>query len=797
MVSPRAAALVTSLIVLASSASAQTPPFDKARDAFREGIKKSALTDRIAGIRELVDVKDVRGADDFAGAIRVAENAIAKKREEIETAGKENREIWKTVDEQNSAGRPLPRGATERAVDRYELLRRRLDSLNKELNSLEATRAALHDGLGKLLTSVDASARSAKILEMVSAAQKATSFDDKLVFIRTFGAIRAPESRDALIELARLNPDGQVRTAAVTALGELEDPTTIPSLSEALKDEVWSVKAAAAQALTMIPSVDSVPALAEALGKNDGGTGDAIIKALEDITGVTFFDNATLWANWFKQEGTDVKSALSDLESGEPTIRTAAMNILAGKGTLAGVRAMLRQEGLDPARDARAKVKPSAIGVAESRPAAKDEIEIRRAAIAKTLQSRPKPVRNRAISTLILEPVARALDLDDDVLQERYVRASAAIPHPGVLAMLSRIAETVPEEAAEKRSEKTLEKEKTPERTPEEIKARERVRRAAIEALGWQDQDDAVDVLSRVLRADKTTLEAKELCIASLERLRREACVRSLLDAMSEKGPVAEAAARALKSLTREDFGSDRAAWAKWWNEKGKETSALPKRKTEEEKAKEEAEKPEDQKGGTTFYGITTRSKRLLYVMDISGSMNEGEIGGATGGGKLTKMQVAKREAKNSITALPEDALFDIVIFADGVQIWKPKLMTATKEVKAEAIKWIDDIKAIGATNIFDALEKAFELAGRGATDKRYNLAVDTILFMSDGAPNRGRIVDAGRDHRRGRAAQRIQEGLRPHDRRREGPQRRPHEAPREAEWRDLRRGQVTSCARP
>ena len=41
---------------------------------------------------------------------------------------------------------------------------------------------------------------------------------------------------------------------------------------------------------------------------------------------------------------------------------------------------------------------------------------------------------------------------------------------------------------------------------------------------------------------------------------------------------------------------------------------------------------------------------------------------------------------------------------------------------------------AIGATNIFDALEKAFEMAGRGTTDKRYNLLVDTIMFMSDGS---------------------------------------------------------------
>ena len=51
-------------------------------------------------------------------------------------------------------------------------------------------------------------------------------------------------------------------------------------------------------------------------------------------------------------------------------------------------------------------------------------------------------------------------------------------------------------------------------------------------------------------------------------------------------------------------------------------------------------------------------------------------------------------------------------------------------------------IKAIGATNIFDALEKAFELAGTGHDRQALQPAVDTILFMSDGAPNRGRIVD-------------------------------------------------------
>ena len=499
----------------------------------------------------------------------------------------------------------------------------------------------------------------------------------------------------------------------------------------------------------MIPSVDSVPALAEALAKTDGGPGDAIIKALEDLTGITYFENATLWANWFKQEGADVKAALADLDSGEPSIRTAAMNSVATKGTLAGVRLMLLQEGLDPARDARAKVKPSALGAAESRPVAKEEAEARRAAIAKTLLSRPKLIRDRAIASLILEPVARANDLDDDVLQERYFRAASSVTTPAILAMLSSFAERPSKAAGLDDGDK--------DERAKKVEREERVRLAAIEALGYQDQDDAVDVLARVLKDDKSTKEAKALCVAGLERLRREACVRALLDALLEKGTVAEAAGRALKTLTGQDFGVDRAAWHAWWNEKGKDTAALPKRKSPDEVKDEEKET--EKKGGTTFYGITTRSKRLLYVCDISGSMDEGQIGGKTGGGQLTKIQVAKREIKASITALPEDALFDIIIFADGVQIWKPKLMTATKEVKAEAMKWVDSIKAIGATNIFDALEKAFELAGRGvdrqALQPRGRHHPLHVRRAAESRPDRERK----RDPRRGRPPERAQEG--------------------------------------
>ena len=223
MVAPSAPRVAAALaILLTSVASAQAPSFDKAREVFRESIKKPAIADRIAGIRELADAKDVRGADDLIAAIRVQEQQIPKKREEIERVGKENREVWKPLDdwlEQQKAQGKDPKGVPAEIVNRVEprarALQEKLNLLTRELNVLEATRAAVLAGLGRLITSVDASARAPKILELASAAQKATDLEEKVFFIRMFAAIRAPESRDALIELARLSQDGQVRTAAI------------------------------------------------------------------------------------------------------------------------------------------------------------------------------------------------------------------------------------------------------------------------------------------------------------------------------------------------------------------------------------------------------------------------------------------------------------------------------------------------------------------------------------------------------------------------------------------------------
>ena len=173
---------------------------------------------------------------------------------------------------------------------------------------------------------------------------------------------------------------------------------------------------------------------------------------------------------------------------------------------------MLRQEGLDPARDARAKVKPSAIGAAESRPAAKDEIETRRAAIAKTMQSRPKPIRDRAIATLILEPVARAARP-----RRRRPRRSATCAR----SRRSRIPACWRCSRARRDACPSGTAAEKPRRRSACGAPRSRARMAGPGRRGRRARAGAP-------RATRPRTKSKELCIASLERLgARPACGRS------------------------------------------------------------------------------------------------------------------------------------------------------------------------------------------------------------------------------------------------------------------------------
>jgi len=181
------------------------------------------------------------------------------------------------------------------------------------------------------------------------------------------------------------------------------------------------------------------------------------------------------------------------------------------------------------------------------------------------------------------------------------------------------------------------------------------------------------------------------------------------------------------------------------------------------------------------YYGIKTEEiKNVVFILDISGSMEfiaeknaKGEIissttnyaadkassavsktiGGEAGNiaGSLlnknvkksvTKLQKARKKLIPAIKGLPETTMFDVIVFENGVKIWRKKLVPATKANKLEAQAYIEALKAGGGTNIYDAVKAAFDLAGDGAKDSTIALNVETIFLLSDGAPSAGPVTN-------------------------------------------------------
>lgn len=170
------------------------------------------------------------------------------------------------------------------------------------------------------------------------------------------------------------------------------------------------------------------------------------------------------------------------------------------------------------------------------------------------------------------------------------------------------------------------------------------------------------------------------------------------------------------------------------------------------------------------YYGVeTTSSKKFVYLIDISGSMeNKAEtdlqgnlitavtnttsnvvgnfVGGPIGNilkqqtrDQVTKLGKIKKELIPSIRGLSEDSYFTIIVFENEVRSWRRTLVKASSANKNLAAAYITNLESGGATNISDALEKAFDLAGAGAYNESAPLEVETIFLLSDGSPTAGK----------------------------------------------------------
>ena len=152
---------------------------------------------------------------------------------------------------------------------------------------------------------------------------------------------------------------------------------------------------------------------------------------------------------------------------------------------------------------------------------------------------------------------------------------------------------------------------------------------------------------------------------------------------------------------------------------------------------------PAAKAGGTSaagFVGIPVEGSRVIFILDLSGSMDwpmDDE------GGKVRRLDYAKRELLKAIEALAPDSMFNLITFNgdDQAEMWNKKLVDASKKNKERFKKFVEKLRPLGGTNLWSGMEAALNIETL-VYGNHYETTVDEIFLLSDGAPSVGDVQD-------------------------------------------------------
>lgn len=209
--------------------------------------------------------------------------------------------------------------------------------------------------------------------------------------------------------------------------------------------------------------------------------------------------------------------------------------------------------------------------------------------------------------------------------------------------------------------------------------------------------------------------------VSSVARYNESASVDFLVSAIgAADGQLKYVAAWQLARLTGENFGGKANDWQKWWQSKreGFQVAAGPAAKPPAGPMPWDYTVPQ-------FYGAQVYAKRVVFVIDCSKSMLS-SVGG------VTRQDDACKQLEGAVRGLPEDAWFEIIAYNDTNLPFAGKLVQATPQAKSEAVRFMYAQLADRKTDSYDALADAL----------RVDPNIEAVLFLSDGDPNIGTIVD-------------------------------------------------------
>jgi len=258
------------------------------------------------------------------------------------------------------------------------------------------------------------------------------------------------------------------------------------------------------------------------------------------------------------------------------------------------------------------------------------------------------------------------------------------------------------------------------------------VRNAAVAVLA--DAREKRHLPALMVALEHEDWSTRYLAITGVAKLRNASVVPKLIERMQvEKGRMKRHLADALWQLTAQPFDEDEEKWAAWWKvAKSDFKVATDKQRDKAEAALEKQRLTQRTVSKAKFFGIKVESHRVIFVIDVSGSMMESMYGREIDGRGAARIDIAKQELAQAIKNLDPGALFNIFAFSNGVARWSQEDIGVNNSTTRQgALTWIERLGASGGTNLYDSVREAF-------ADKD----VDTIFILSDGEPTVGDEID-------------------------------------------------------
>lgn len=249
---------------------------------------------------------------------------------------------------------------------------------------------------------------------------------------------------------------------------------------------------------------------------------------------------------------------------------------------------------------------------------------------------------------------------------------------------------------------------------------------AAIDSLAERRPDAALEPLIALAGqpAWKSSYALRQAAVNAVAEFPRPAAIGFLIATLTEsRGQLKYAAASQLALRTGQNFGGNAEEWRTWWDA-SRDTFQFQPLAARRPIRMPPQIVPWDY-DVPKFYGVPIYAERVVFVIDRSKSM-------LSSVDDVTRLEEAQRELDGAIRKLPDTAWFDVVAYESSWLAWKPALVQATPVNKSDAIRAVNRLEPAGKTACYDALH-----AGLFLDDQ-----LELVLFLSDGEPTAGTIVD-------------------------------------------------------